>query len=307
MKMTKKVLLATVVAAAVLVTACKEVIGDVEWKKVNEGNQTVVYKVNQTNENDRVIRGAKSVGIMDRAGGSCVITLNDQDSTKKDGVAGFIYGLEKNKDTGTIDFMSIGVQNEKGKIRYYASLFFNIDPNNLSAENFGASKTRNTYDPELKDPYEVIVTAVGNNNGDVGNPTSNEYGWEQLNIWDDCYTPSDKTVKLAIDVKTHTDGSYEYWIYKKDTFSIKSGDHAAGAFDFSGKSSAHGKVSKEINGRSSDVKGGIYTYANIQPNKTLNAKWEVYNITSKTTPANANIRAAADLEEDFSCGEVIFE
>lgn len=298
MKMTKKVLLATVVAAAVLVTACKEVIGDVEWKSHNNGNQTVTYLVNQKNDNDTIIRGAKKIQALQRAGGTCVITLNDQTSSSHDGVTGFIFGLEKNAN-GTLDFLSVGVQNYSGTLRYYVSMFYNIDPNNLSADNFGTHATATTKESRT-DPYEIIVK-----------------DWTNITDGFTKCKADTNTLKYAIDINTvknsttvggvtGSKGSYVYKIYKTGDINISDGDFAAGVFDFgSATPIAEGIVTTDQNGRTEDdVKGSVYTYANIQPHKTLNARWDVYNITSK---ANANIRAAADLEEDFSCGEVIFE
>ncbi len=284
MKMTKKILFgAAALCAAVLFSGCNE-IGDIDWKTGTSGDGTRTYSVNQTNETDKIIRGAKKVGIANRAGGTCKVTLKDQTTNSKDGNVGFITGLSEN-DNGTISFLSVAIQNNSGTLRYYASMFFNIDPNNLSADNFGASVTKTAYDEDETEPYEIEIK-----------------GWTNLFAASTLLGTDDTSIEMAIDVSTTDAGAYNVEIWKEGTWTEQT---AAATLDLNDGESAVASfgVTTAQNGNTDASKGGLYVYANIQPSKTLNARWDIYNVTFKQT---TSLAALSD-EADYSTGDIIWE
>ncbi len=285
MKMTKKFVLVAAAAAMIFgMVGCA--IGDVKFTG-NSGTGTKIYKVKQTNENDHNIRGIKPTGVLDRAQGTCVITMKNQSSSTDDGVCGFMTCYQKNKgmdatgnkakNYGTYNFLVVGIRCLKGQPMYYISYYCNIDEKNLSTDNFGAgSNIKAKVDPDCTDPYEIEIVK---------------------------YTP---LTRLAIDNKTKTltaaikftgkdTGDIDVEILKDvETF-------LAAATTSGGERCAFQTVSKDIIGNSDkSAKGKLSVYANIYKKQTLDAEWGIYDVSWSE---ESTILAADD---DIDYGEVIF-
>lgn len=280
MKMTKKIMLAAVAMAAVMLSSCA--IGDVKFTTGTSGDGTRNYKVKQTNESENIIRGMKQVGAASRAGGTCVIKIKNQGNKSHDGVAGFITGFDKDSETGLLSFLVVGVQNNEGTGRYYVSSYFNIDPKNLNGDNFGvATGDVYTEKKDIERPYEVEVKTWTNASADLA-----------LN---------DGVLECAIGVSAASTGVVTVKLYKQGSYEVKT---QSAQMIPDGDPFATVTVQANQTPFADDkAKGKLCCYANIQPEKTLNAEWEIYDATFKYK--DESYRAAMD--EDYSFGEIDFE
>ena len=300
MKMTKKILFGAVIAALVIgLASCKEV-GDITWEGglLSTGSGSKTFKVqNQKNEGKNTIRGMKQFDAIRRAQATCIVQMFDQTEKSSTGMVGFATYVTENADNlteagkKTMNFLVTGVTNNQGTVETYLSYFCNVDPDNLSTQNFGVSATRETFDASVKTPYEIVIKPL------------------HTRLNKNCLNKTDGTLKVAIDFKGNTDGTIdvEWW---QITNKLDSGDEAAASFDLS----KHGskafsetvKVTTAQLGTSADSKNGyIYAYANIYGGQTLNAQWNLYNVS--WTQANA---ASADDEYStipFEAGDILFE
>ncbi|MDY4986276.1 MAG: hypothetical protein SO112_09700 [Treponema sp.] len=277
MKMTKKILLAAVAVAAVMFAGCKKEIGDINWgSALGSGDGTQTYKVNQLNESKSTIRGMKKVGALQRAQGTAVVQMFDQDATSYDGMVGFAACVTQNKDKdeegnelenyGTYNFLVVGVQNKNGKVQTYASYFCNIAADKMSTQNFGCSKTEEKVDPKILTPYEIVIKSY---------PT-------QLTA---SKFLKDGKVSCAIKFDGDTDGGFKIeWFdpsqYTEQTAvaSLKYIDGATPALT--------ANVSAEKLGRNSESdKGSLWAYANIYGGRRLNGRWDFYDISWKQSVA----------------------
>lgn len=277
MKMTKKILMGAVAFAAVMFMGCKE-IGDIDWGKGTSGDGTKTFKVKQANDSgaventpeydEGIIRGAKQIDLVNRAGGTCVVKVFNQTNSTKDGVAGFICNYSENKDSskdnyGTCNFLVIGTQWNKGSARYYVSFYFNIDPNKLSANNFGATPL--AYDADRMTPYEVVikgwttvsgVTLTGKNNDEF---------------------------EMAIKVTNETNGDIKVYLMKADSYHCEDQSAQLILNDDASYADEPILVPAAKVGRPTEKapNGKLFVYANILPGQTLNARWDIYDVTFK--------------------------
>ena len=279
MKMTKRILLVALAAAAVIgLASCA--LGEVEFKDGGSGDGTKTFKVKQKNETDSTIRGMKKFDLLKRHQATCVVQQFDQSNKTCDGMVGFITYYSENKDStaanyGTINFLVVGVRNNCGTTETYASYFCNINKDALSTKNFGCSKELAKYDATVTEPYEVIIVDLP---GTKTNPKKNGILSKKYD--------SDGTLSIAIQFAGNSDGSIDIaWYGDWDT---PAASQAAAQIDFTGKmplmtakatAEEIGNVVDETDPTSKAKKGTIWAYANILADKTLNARWDLYNVS----------------------------
>ena len=212
--MKKKILFGAVIAAALFgLVSCKPEVGDIKWDggALGSGDGTPTYTVTkQTNEGKDTIRGMKRFDAIPRAKATCIIQLFNQSKTTRDGMMGFATYVTEDKVKKTMNFLVVGVTNNKGKTETYASYFCNVDPEKLSTKNFGVDEERDAFDPSIETPYEVVIVRYP---AYLNNVTLDEEG----------------TLKLAIDFTGNSDGSVDIKWYTAPI--LKSGDKAGGTFD----------------------------------------------------------------------------
>lgn len=307
--MKKKLLFGAVVAALALgLVACKQ-HGDINFGNKGSGDGTQTYKVKQTNDKDHTIRGMTRFDIIPRHQATCVVKQFDQTDDSCDGMVGFItYYTENKKDLnaanyGTINFLVVGVRNNCGSTETYASYYCNIHTDQLSTENFGAgTNKKDKYDPNATEPYEVIIVDLP---GTGKNPTEG--------ILSKKYDKTSKTLEIAIQFSGNSDGSIDIAWY--GSWNTPAASQAAAKIDFTGKmplltkqatAEQIGNEVDESDPKAKAKKGTIWAYANIyydkvkKEGKTLNASWDLYNVS--WSPASY-----ADEDEPLTVGEIFFE
>ncbi len=300
MKMTKKFLMCAAVAAVLFgIVSCKPEIGDIEWKDKGNADGTQTFLVEkQKNDASGTIRGMKQVGVLDRAQSTCVVQQFDQTNTSCDGMVGFATYFKENKkpgaaNDGTINFLVVGVRNNKKEIETYASYFCNINKDALSTTNFGTDKVLSAYDKDVTYPYEVIILDLPSDKNRKG-VLKSQY-----------FTDSVNTVKIAIDFSMDNDGNITIGWY--DNYKASAGSTAAASISFDGITPLLTvKATKEQLGTTSKSNAGkIYAYANIYTGKTLNARWDFYNLSMMKD--NTTGRYADDDGLPFEVGDIFFQ
>ena len=297
MKMTKKLLIAAVAVAAVLgLASCQKEVGDLDWKNKGTGDGTQTYTVKQTNEGKSTIRGMKQANSLPRAKATCVVQQFDQTNTSCDGVVGFATFVKTNKigvaetaeNYNTMNFLVVGVRSNCGKSQTYASYYCNIKPDALSTPNFGVADENiyTSYKDDVLKPFEVVIE-------DLPDGTT-----KNLNT-----TLKDGTLKVAIDFVSKTDGTIEINWY--DDFTVKD---AATQCKFNGDAIKTVKATTTHLGTSTGEKNGyIYVYGNIYAGKTLNAQWDVYNVSWSQAAAYADEIDYIDEDLPLFAGDILFE
>lgn len=302
--MKKKLLFGAVVAALALgLVACKQ-HGDIKWNggALGSGDGTKTFTVKQKNETKNTIRGMKQFDLLKRHQATCVVQQFDQSKSTCDGMVGFItYYSENTKDPTaanykTMNFLVVGVRNNCGTTETYASYFCNIKADALSTKNFGCSKTLDKYTESETDPYEVIIVdlpGTGENptEGIIKNKTFNTKG----------------VLDIAIQFAGNSDGSIDIKWY--GDWNTPPASEASATITFDGKMPLLSKkASKDQLGTLVDdsegvkaKKGTIWAYANILPGETLNARWDLYNVSMAAA-------SYADEEgETLEIGDIFFE
>lgn len=289
MKMTKKLIFAAVAVAAIVgFASCQKEIGDIDWKGgvVGSGDGNTTFTVNQKNDEDYTIRGMKQVGLLDRAQGTCVVRQFDQGRDTSDGMVGFACCFTQNNDktkenNGTYNFLVVGVRNHLGTTQTYASFFYNIPESSLSTENFGvplkSAQVKSSYTPNDTKPYEVELVKFP----------------KTLNVKYD----EDGTLTVAINLTIGSSNDIKITWLKDVTENHQAAETSGGVELYSWTVDA-----QQIGTDAATKKGKICTYANIYGGKTLNAKWDIYDISwSKDASFFAE-------DDDFiEVGDVIFE
>lgn len=294
MKMTKKLIFAAVAVAAVIgFASCQKEIGDVDWKTGSSGDGTKTYTVNQKNEKtDEKIRGMKEAGILKRAVGTCVIQIKNQKSGTqaaggtRDGVAGFATCFTKNKtpdgvaeklaNDGTYNFLLVGVRWEYNKADYYVSYYCNIREADMNKVNFGAgTNTKTAYDPTATEAYEIELktfTTLSKAVLDNG------------------------TLTVAVKFEGKTDGSIDVTLLKDVETNTQASTTSGGT-----QLDKYTVPAAVIGNEDRTQEGKLCVYANIYEGKTLNARWDIYDVSWKPVGIYAD-------EDDFiEVGDVIFE
>lgn len=310
MKMTKKILTVAVVAAALFgLAGCKPEIGDIKWDDKGTATGTQIVKVNQTNTNDSTMRGMKRVASLPRGKGTCVVRQFNQKSNSYDGMVGFAAYVTQNKDDpvnyNTYNFLVVGVQNCRGTTRTYASYFCNIRENEMSTQNFGAVKkdsngnvikdsngnalnnVKAKVDHSLTEPYEVVIPMSGSK-------TYNSVGFVEL---PEVTFDRKGELKVAIRFEEYTNGNiYIEWA-KNPKESLEDASCEYDESDVICYATADG----DTIGRTKDSKGTLWTYANIQKGATLNAQWNLYDVSM----FQSSLAADDDTFDGF--GDILFE
>ncbi len=235
---------------------------------------------------------------------TCVVEQKDQTDNSCDGMVGFItYYTENKKDPtaenyGTMNFLVVGVRNNCGKTQTYASYYGNIRKDELSTQNFGASKKLTKYSATETDPYEVIIVDLPN--GTISNLSKS-------------YDKPKKELDIAIQFAGNSDGSIDIAWYG-DWDEPKASSESA-TIDFTGKiplltakaeSEQIGNIVDDSDPKAKAKKGTVWAYANIyydeaaKAGKTLNAGWKLYNVSWSP----ASYAEAADFTE---FGDIFFE
>lgn len=290
MKMTKKFLIGAVLAAAVLSISCQKEIGDINWKGgvVGSGDGTTTFTVKQTNDADGTIRGMKQVGVLDRAQGTCVVRQFNQSSKTSDGMVGFVCCFTKNKtpvgaeekaeNDGTYNFLVVGVRNHLGITETYASFFYNIAEKNLSTKNFGTKNViKEAYDPAETKPYEVEILKFPKTLSGV---TFDKNG----------------TLTVAIKLSIENDKDVKITWLKDVTENEQAAQTSGGTLLLEVTASAR-RIGTDLVTK----KGKICTYANIYEGKTLNARWDIYDVSWST-------EEGLFADDDFiDVGDIFFE
>lgn len=294
MKMTKKFIFAAIAVAAVIgFASCQKEIGEINWtgSALGEGDGTKTFTVkSQKNDTDYTIRGIKQAGVLDRAQGTCVVRQYDQTNSTSDGMVGFITYFVKNDKVektaanyGTYNFLVVGVRNHLGKTQTYASYFCNISEDDLQKSNFGAQdskgndRTKSSFDPKATEPYEIVIE---------------KFPKELSGVKFD----ADGTLTVGIKFEQTDDGSVNIYWYKDLTENTAASTTSGGTELY--KTQA---LATKLGRDSTSEKGKIAAYANIYAGKTLNARWDFYDISWKrVSSANAD-------EDILEVGDILFE
>lgn len=289
MKMTKKLIFAAVAVAAIVgFASCQKEIGDIDWKGgvVGSGDGNTTFKVNQTNDEDNTIRGMKQIGILDRAQGTCVVRQFNQGPSTSDGMVGFACCFTENKDKskdnyGTYNFLVVGVRSHMGTTQTYASFFYNIPESSLSTENFGvpvnSAQVKTTYTPEDTKPYEIEIEKF---------PKSLNVGYDK-----------NGTLTVAINLAKGSSNDIKItWL--KDVKENHQAATTSGGEELYTITAEATKIGTDIT-----KKGKICSYANIYGGKTLNAQWDIYDISWSAD----NSFFADEIDDFIEVGDVIFE
>lgn len=306
MKMTKKLILATVAIAAVIgFASCKQTVGDVKFNDKGTGTGSQIVTVKQTNENDHTIRGLKQLDLTKRAQATCIVEQYNQTNKTNDGMVGFITFYSENKkdkaaeNYGTINFLVVGVKNNCGKTQTYASYYCNIKKDKLSTSNFGVADkdTYTEYKADLLRPFEVVIVDL---------PGADTPGVSKVGNVNGVTFDKDGTLKMAIEFTGNKDGSIDINWYKD--WNETAASQAAAKIDFTGKTPVYtatasaAQIGNEVDPddpTSKAKKGFVYAYANIYKKQTLNAKWQLCNVSW-------SMAGFAD-EELMEVGDIIFE
>ena len=294
MKMTKKLLIAAVAVAAVLgLASCQKEIGAINWEggALGSGDGTTTFKVNQKNESKtNTIRGFKQVGALDRAAGTCVVKQFNQSSSSCDGMVGFATYFVQNKgedktaaNYGTYNFLVVGVRNNQGVTQTYASYFCNIKEEELDSYNFGAAdangkdRVKESFDKDATEPYEIVIEKFPK-------------------VLSGVKYDGDGTLTVGIKFEQLSNGDINItWL--KDLETNTQAATTSGGTVLYEKTAEASNIGRDKNSE----KGKICAYANIQPQATLNARWDFYDITWKKT-------SVLSADDDFiEVGDVIFE
>lgn len=295
--MKKKILFGAVIAAALFgFASCQKEIGDINWRKgaVGSGDGTTTFLVNQKNEKtDEKIRGMKEVGILKRAQGTCIVQIKDQKSGTqqaggtRDGVAGFATCFTKNKtpagateklpNDGTYNFLLVGVRWEYNKADYYVSYYCNIKESEMNTNNFGAgTNTKTAYDPTATEPYEIeLQTFKTLTNAVLDNGT----------------------LTVAIKFEGKTDGTIDVTLLKDVVTNTQAATTSGGT-----QLDKYVVQANSIGNQDRTQEGKLCVYANIYEQKTLNARWDIYDVSWKAAAVGN-----ADEEEKLDFGDIFFQ
>lgn len=292
MKMTKKLVFAALAVAAVIgFVSCQKEIGNINWTNngTMDGTKTFTVK-KQTNDSESTIRGIKEVGILDRAQGTCVVRQYDQTASSSDGMVGFITYFVKNDkieataaNYGTYNFLVVGVRNHLGKTQTYASYFCNISEDDLQKSNFGAQdskgndRTKSTFDPTATEPYEIVIE---------------KFPKELSGVKFD----SDGILTVGIKFEQTDDGSVNIYWYKDLTENAEASQTSGGTELYKIQA-----LATKLGRDSTSEKGKIAAYANIYAGKTLNARWDFYDISWK------RVSSASAADDFIEVGDILFE
>ena len=306
MKMTKKFIFAAIAVAAVIgFASCKQAVGEVKFNDKGTGTGSQILTVKQTNENDHTIRGLKQLDLIKRAQATCIVEQYDQTKKSNDGMVGFITFYSENKkdktaeNYGTINFLVVGVKNNCGKTQTYASYYCNIKKDKLSTANFGVADkdTYTVYKEDPLRPFEVVIVDL---------PGAETPGVTKIGNIDGVTFDSTGTLKMAIEFTGNKDGSIDINWYKDWTETA--GSQAAAKIDFTGKTPVYSatasaaQIGNEVDPEdptSKAKKGYVYAYANIYKKQTLNARWQLCNVSMVTS-------GYAD-EDLMVVGDILFE
>ena len=306
MKMTKKLFFAAITVAAVIgLASCQQAAGDVKFNDKGTGTGSKIVKVNQTNEQDHTIRGLQPLDQIKRAQATCIIEQYDQTNKTNDGMVGFITFYSENKkdktaeNYGTMNFLVVGVKNNCGKTQTYASYYCNIQKDKLSTSNFGVADkdTYTEYKADLTRPFEVVIVDL---------PGTDTPGVSKVGNISGVTFDSEGTLKMAIEFTGNSDGSIDINWYKD--WNETAASQAAAKIDFTGKTPVYtatasaAQIGNEVDPddpTSKAKKGYVYAYANIYKKQTLNAKWQLCNVSWA-------MAGYAD-EELMPIGDIIFE
>ena len=301
--MKKKILFGAVIAALALgFVACKKV-GDIDWNNKGTGTGTKTVSVRQTNDKDHTIRGMYQLDFIPRHQATCIVEQKDQTKTSCDGMVGFItyYSENTNDPTAanykTMNFLVVGVRNNCGNTQTYASYYGNIRKDELSTKNFGADKVLKAYSATETDPYEVIIVDLP-----TGTTKNLSKSFDDKGVLD-----------IAIQFSGNSDGSIDIaWYGDWDT---PAASQAAAQIDFTGKipllaaTATAAQIGNEVDDsdpKAKAKKGTVWAYANIyydentKKGQTLNAKWQLFNVS--WSPASY-----ADEAEFTEVGDIFFQ
>ena len=267
MKMTKKFIFAALAVAAVMgFASCKKQVGDIDWKDKGTGDGTLTFSVEQTNEGDSTIRGMIKANTLPRAQATCAVRQFDQTNKTCDGMVGFATFVTENKtdktaeNYDTMNFLVVGVRNNKGKTQTYASYYCNIKKDALSTKNFGAEKTLKAFDANETKPFEVVIEDLPKD------------GVQNL----DAKIDDKNTLTVAIEFTSNKDGTIDIKWYDKfktmdaSTTLTPEGDAVKGV------KATNAQLGTSTTGTKN---GYIYAYANVYAGKTLKGQWDIYNVS----------------------------
>lgn len=280
MKMTKKIMLGVVAAAAILMTGCQKEVGEIDWKGGTKVEGVKTFTVSQENEADATIRGMKRVGTFDRVAGTCVVSQTEVGTTGWNGQTGFIAGLVENEDK-SFNFLVTGVRVNNGKPETYVSYYCNITKADLEdkehkSKNFGAyadgkDVTKTAFDASVTTPYEIPLLAFP-----TALPTD---------------MVKDGVLTATIQIAENTDGGFIVTWYKDAVVA----EGAIDRLDYTQMTpvTVAGKMplivaGEKVGRTAASKKGDLYVYANIQSGKTLNGSWKLYDCLTKADAACAD-------------------
>jgi len=286
MKMTKKILIGAVAAAAMAFsfTGC-DILGDImsgdsSLSKVfmkQYGTENVIdYSDNDSESNGRFqmndnvkeegdkIDGYTNASETDmvrsmrffqtkKHGTEGVVTLKPNATKSADGVIGVVFGANVNEDEegnelDTMNFGLVGIRVSGGQVGYYVSYFANVKSEDLGKSNFGTNVTKDKVDPKTTTSYEIRFQPKS---GDA------------YKVIDGLALDADGQVQVYLEVEEDkSTGDYTVNLYKVSK-AAKDGDAIASV-----------KVpAADLNREYGKTVCGCY--ANVYPGRTLTASFEV--------------------------------
>lgn len=291
MKMTKKFLLGAVAAlAAVMFTGCMPTTGIGGKIKVNENMDAddgclATAKISYANDSTEWARGIRELRTK-HEGMTVKMVIQNQTKTSNDGVIGLVWDKTTNDDK-TLNFMVMGFRNNSGTIQYYISYYANINKDELGYYNFGASEakdanaglekadltpnnaeavTKETFDPSITTPYEIIVvnwTALSTSLG------------EDTAIADMDSDECAAAVSIAAKIVAEENSKYTVTLYKGSDmkkYAIADGASAIATVEIPNTKTGVDTTAEDYVA-TNVIEEKVGFYVNIYPKQTLSARW----------------------------------
>ena len=260
MKISKKIFLAAITAAAVAFVGCgNEGIGEDSIIKASRYTATIDY----TNDTDAMVRAVKPVNFK-HTNSLCHITVDDVEAAKTS-VIGYVF--DKHTKNNVSDMYVVGLRVDNGKVEYYLSFFDEVTSEQL-AENLPSFGTEYGYngsewvadDPNTKDWELKGTSADFTELPQVA--TDKLVKGKKL----DCYVGvlfNEETKEFQVGIFEATEALAE--ITEIDKLTDDQNDALKDAF-------VAGEI---VSAKDPDnVKGEIGFYANVVPAATLTGSWD---------------------------------
>lgn len=261
MKISKKIFLAAITAAAVAFVGCgNEGIGEDSIIKASRFTATIDY----TNDTDAMVRAVKPVNF-EHTQSLCRVSVENVEAAKQS-VIGYVF--DKHTKNNVSDMYVVGLRVNNGKVEYYLSFFDEVTSEQL-AENltsFGTEYGFNGTDWVVDDPNTKDIWELEDTSADYTELTQAATSKLVKDNKLDCYVGvmyDEETKKFNVGIFEATEALAEITNIDELTASQQEamGNALVGGEIVSAKDPGN-------------VKGEIGFYANVVPAATLTGEWD---------------------------------